>query len=191
MTHHGLRNGTYGKDERLPQTACLNSIYLDEEEDILYALTGNFPMFCSMGPIPSWPSGSPWGFFKINLENGSYDNYVNEDGVPWMDNKGFHFDEARERFYFAGGRCFYWIDKEDLDDIYEREEVPETNITLYDTSQKESDDREGAETDDDNTMRFIILVVGALIIVLIIINLKMKRKGQFLSEGPSLTGRIQ
>ncbi len=191
MTHHGLRNGTYEKDEKLPQTACLNSIYLDEEEDILYALTGNFPMFCSMGPIPSWPSGSPWGFFKINLENGSYDNYVNEDGVPWMDNKGFHYDEARERFYFAGGRCFYWIDKEDLDAIYEREEVPETNITLFDTSQKESDDRESAETDDDNTMRFIILVVGFLIIVLIIINLKMKRKGQFLSGGPNLARRIQ
>jgi hypothetical protein len=188
LTHHGLRNGSYGKDERLPQTACLNSIYLDEEEDILFALTGHFFMYSSTGPIPSWPSGSPWGFFMINLTNGTYVNYLNEDGMPWMSNKGFHYDEDRERFYFAGGRCFYWIDRDDLNDLSKAVDFPQTNIKILSEDEILAKNQDDSEKDDDKiTFIILIAIVFILIAILIIFNLRFKRRGQFLNGTPFKT----
>ncbi len=186
LTHHGLRNGTYGDDPRLPQTACLNSIYLDEEEDILYAITGEFLMYEDTGPSPSWPSGSPQGFFIINLRNGSFENILNRDGMPWIWNKGFHHDEVRDRLYFAGGRSFYWIDMEDLEEVYQREEVPHTNITLLSDEGRNLIEEENSEIDKETrTSVILIIIVSILILILIIANVRMGKKG------PDLRDNIQ
>jgi hypothetical protein len=182
MTHRGLRNGTYGKDPMLPQTASLNSIYLDEEEDILYAVTGEFPLFDSMGPQGSWPSGSPQGFFRIYLNNGSFDNFLNKDGMPWIWNKGFHYDEDRDRIYFAGGRCFYWIDREDLDNLYEGDEVQRRNITIIsgeDDDEKREHDILDKMEDENNKMVLAIIIVSILIVILLVVNIFIGRKGRY------------
>ncbi len=112
-------------------------------------------------------------------------------GLPWQIIKGFHFDESRERFYFEGTRCFYWIDKEDLDEIFQREEVQVTNITMIPSKEEGDDIDDGGETDDDNTMKFIIAVVGVLIVILIIANLRMNKKGRSQDDEPDLMRRIQ
>ena len=71
-----------------------------------------------------------------------------------MNNKGFHYDGYRERFYFAGGRCFYWIDKEDLDEVYFKEdEIGWTNI----------EPKKEMTSSDEGSIAVVLGVVGIAI----------------------------
>jgi hypothetical protein len=175
LTSYDLFRSNFEHDENLTRRTVRISMYLDEENDILYVPTeGTFGQ----------------GLLAIHINNGSTEIYDPEMGLPWQIIRGFHFDESRERFYFEGTRCFFWIDLDDLDSLKSADEIDAIELRRYSLNE-EKDIEDPDETDDDNTIRFIILVVGILIIILIIVNLKIRKKGQFFNEGPSLTGRIQ
>ncbi len=175
LTSYDLFKSDFEHDENLTRIMVRVSMYLDEDQDILYV------------PVDSFGQG----FMSLHVNNGSHVIYNSEMGLPCQVIRGFRFDESRERFYFEGTRCFYWIDKEDLEEVFQREEVRVTNITMIPSNEGENDIDDGGETGDENTMKFIIAVVGVLIVILIIANLRMKKKDRFQDDEPDLMRRIQ
>ncbi|MGA1873703.1 MAG: hypothetical protein ACMUHY_08525 [Thermoplasmatota archaeon] len=179
ITHHGFRNESFELPPYLPQTASLNGMYLDEERDVLYAVTGNFLGFDGMGHVPTWPAGSPFGFFVIDLVKGTWKNYDFDGGFPWDHVKGFTYDEYRDRFYFAGERCIFHIDRADIGKIEPREFMEETLV-----QEKMVEDGEGRLDDEDDrrieaweVVAYVLIMVPLVVVVGILVYLQRSGEG--------------
>jgi predicted transcriptional regulator len=159
--------------DSFPRTGTISSLYVDQEQNILYVATG--VLYCGSGGVYRYSTEYPNGVIIYDLINKTFVNYSTDHGLPSNSLSGIAYDPINRIIHITGHRFYAAVNESDLQKNITRKEVPIVSFAPTEVAQQVL----GFKGKEDNTIIYLGttggIIAGLLAFLLVIFEpLKIK-----------------